>query len=229
MDGYTGFARLLVATEGQGPDLEKRRKYYSEQLKQKSRKKSFQNTIQKQRAQSSDGTPKRESRGLGDPLDIIETYAEQSEAQDELRAEIRGPFTLEKSPVQWIVDLRSQVLEGEDDPVKEWGFVIYRLTYSQTENDWNVFKQKFEADAAEWGDGIEGVDLIKELATLKWVDGRDHGIAEGDVLAATKYVCHDRIHLLCHTNSQLDTSRKHKRMRTKMHRSRASSPTIFLL
>jgi hypothetical protein len=186
MDGYTGFSRLLAATEGQSPDLEKRRKYYGEQLKQKSRKKSFQSTIQKQMAQSSDGTPKRNSRGLGDPLDIIETYAEQSEAQDELRAEIRGPFTLEKSPAQWIVDLRSQVLEREDNPVKEWGFVIYRLTYSQTENDWNMFKQKFEADAAEWGDGLEGVDLIKELATLKWVDGRDHGIAEGDVFAATK-------------------------------------------
>jgi hypothetical protein len=189
MDGYMGFSPLPNATEGQSPDLEKRKKYYGDRLKLLSRKKSFNSITLKNLAQEPSAEPRRESRGLGDPLDIIETYGEQTEAQDELREEIREPFTLElgeKSPEQWIVDLRDQVLEREEDPVKEWGFVIYRLTYSQTDDEWNAFKHKFEADAADWGDGVDGADLIRDMAKLKWVDGQEHGIADGDVAAATK-------------------------------------------
>lgn len=186
MDGYKGFSRLLGATEGQSPDLEKRRKYYGEELKLRSRKRTLDAMIKNTLARNPDAGPKRESKGLGDPLDIIESAQEQIEAQNELREEIREPFTLEKSSPQWIVDLKTQVLETEKDPVKEWGFVIYRLTYTQTDEEWSAFKQQFEADAADWGEDVTGADSIKDTATLKWIDGREHGITEGDVSAATK-------------------------------------------
>jgi hypothetical protein len=189
MDEYTGFSRLLGATEGQSPDLEKRRKFYSDRLKLLSREKTFKSIFQRNMSQEPGAEVRRESRGLGDPIDIIETYTEQTDSQDELREEIRGPFTIElgeKSPEQWIVNLRSQVLEKEELQVKEWGFVIYRLTYSQTDEEWNAFKQRFEDDAADWGEGVDGAQLIRDMASLKWIDGREHGIAEGDFAAATK-------------------------------------------
>ncbi|TLD39607.1 hypothetical protein E2P81_ATG00594 [Venturia nashicola] len=187
MDGYKGFSRLLGATEGQSPDLAKRRKYYGEELKSQSRKRTFDAMMKNTLARDPDAGPKRVSRGLGDPFDIIESAQEQIEAQDELREEIRKPFIIEKSSPQWIVDLKSQVLEAEKNPAKEWGFVIYRLTYTQTDEEWSVFKQQFEADAADWGEEVIGAESIKDMATFKWIDGREHLITEGDVSAATKH------------------------------------------
>lgn len=186
MDGYKGFSRLLGATEGQSPDLAKRRKYYGEELKLRSRKRTFDAMIKNTLARDPDDGPKRTSRSLGDPFDIIESAQEQIEAQDELREEIRKPFTLGKSPPQWIVDLKSQVLETEKDSVRGWGFVVYRLTYTQTDEEWSAFKQRFQADAANWGEDMTGAGSIKDMATLKWMDGREHTISEGDVSAATK-------------------------------------------
>ncbi|QDS72687.1 hypothetical protein FKW77_003087 [Venturia effusa] len=187
MDGYKGFARLPGATEGQSPDLNKRRQYYGAELKVRSRKRTFDALIKNNLARDPNAGSKRESRGLGDPLDIVESAKEQIEAQDELRTDIREPFTVAKSSPQWVGDLRTQVLERERDPVKEWGFVIYRLTYMQTDEVWSTFQQQFEADAARWGEDVIGADVIKGMATLKWIDGREHAIAEGDVSAATKH------------------------------------------
>lgn len=68
-----------------------------------------------------------------------------------------------------------------------WGFVCYRLTYSASPSQWALFKSAFEADIFRSGDWIEGYETIKERAGIEYVDGRDVGIAEGDIEGAKKH------------------------------------------
>lgn len=68
------------------------------------------------------------------------------------------------------------------------GFKIYRLSYGQSDEQWAAFVRKLEADLADWGDGVAGAEDIRELLKVHWLDGKELGIAEGDIEAAKEYV-----------------------------------------
>ncbi|KAK0713455.1 hypothetical protein B0T26DRAFT_648853 [Lasiosphaeria miniovina] len=68
-----------------------------------------------------------------------------------------------------------------------WGFVGYRLWYRQSAAEWERFISKFNHDVAGWGAGVAGVDEVKSRAEIRWVDGSEHGIAEGDVEGARQH------------------------------------------
>jgi hypothetical protein len=78
---------------------------------------------------------------------------------------------------------------GRDRKTHRWGFACYRLTYNQTDAEWAEFAKKLEADmhnpiSGEW---INGFDSIADMAGLEIHDGRNLGIAEGDVEAAKEH------------------------------------------
>ncbi|KAK4035304.1 hypothetical protein C8A01DRAFT_48454 [Parachaetomium inaequale] len=105
------------------------------------------------------------------------------------RRELRG----EAEPVReemWIGALRrSMEPQGEGRPplYTKWGFVAYRLWYGHSDEQWATFLRKFEADVNNWGAGVAGAEAVKEKMEIRWVDGRVHGIAEGDIEGARKH------------------------------------------
>ena len=81
-----------------------------------------------------------------------------------------------------------EVQNGGRGPMYEkWGFVAYRLWYGHSDEQWATFLRKFEADVGNWGAGVAGTEAVREKMEIRWVDGRDHGIAEGDVEGARKH------------------------------------------
>lgn len=69
----------------------------------------------------------------------------------------------------------------------QFGFVCYRLTYSETEAEWAAFKARLEADMKGSGEWIQGYDDIAQNASIHFIDGREHNIAEGDIAAAKRH------------------------------------------
>ncbi|KAH6842482.1 hypothetical protein B0I37DRAFT_382030 [Chaetomium sp. MPI-CAGE-AT-0009] len=111
-----------------------------------------------------------------------------------------GPFSAERfaAPCQGVraaYALGRRDLRGEPQPVGEelpprfrsWGFVAYRLWYGHSEEEWATFLRKFEANVGNWGAGVAGAEAVKGKMEIRWVDGRDYGIAEGDVEGARKH------------------------------------------
>lgn len=110
-------------------------------------------------------------------------------AYAQARRELRG----EAEPVReelWIAALRRS-LEARPDggaPMHtKWGFVAYRLWYGHSDEQWATFLRKFDADVNNWGAGVAGAEAVRDKLEIRWVDGRDHGIAEGDVEGARKH------------------------------------------
>lgn len=80
-------------------------------------------------------------------------------------------------------------VEEDDDTAEPFAppkLAIYRLTYNQTDEEWAEFLRRFEADLADWGEGIEGADQIRDRLELRWFDGKEIGIPEGDLDIAKK-------------------------------------------
>ncbi len=105
------------------------------------------------------------------------------------RRELRG----EAEPVReemWVGALRRSMepqSEGRPPRYTKWGFVAYRLWYGHSDEQWAMFLRNFEAEVNNWGAGVAGADAIKEKLEIRWLDGRDYGIAEGDVEGAKKH------------------------------------------
>jgi hypothetical protein len=142
---------------------------------------------------------------------LIEHYHEGRRNRDKIRAAFRGPpapKTLSaqfmgslqamigaapKAEEYWIGNLKMLMdfyLEnGRDRKTHRWGFACYRLTYNQTDAEWVDFMRKLEADMHNpiGGEWIDGFDSISEMAGLEIRDGRNLGIAEGDVEAAKEH------------------------------------------
>ena len=113
------------------------------------------------------------------------------------RAEVRKMFRGEPKALgeeHWITILKERMAfylkNGKSNETwnHNWGFVCYRLTYKQTDEEWSDFLKKFESDVFRSGEWIQGYDSIKDKATIRYVDGRDVGIPEGDIEAAKKSV-----------------------------------------
>lgn len=182
MEGYKGYT---ARENGSGPsemyaaDHTERRKAYAQYLKSRSHQ------ISSDRFQqfSNSDNPKRltlEEILHGSAMD-------QVDAQKQVRRELRGDsigFTLQEP---WIASKlsRMETLEKNDLP-KNSGLAIYRLTYGQSEQEWQEFVKNMENHISDWGTGQAGSDAIKPYLKLHWVDGRELGFAEGDIEAAKR-------------------------------------------
>ncbi|KAK1759102.1 hypothetical protein QBC47DRAFT_371069 [Echria macrotheca] len=105
------------------------------------------------------------------------------------RRELRGePEAI--SEELWIGALR-RCLEPRSDSssaaIPKWGFVAYRLWFGHSDEQWDLFMRKFTAGVNNWGAGVAGADLVRGSMEIRWVDGRDHGLKEGDVEGARKH------------------------------------------
>lgn len=125
-----------------------------------------------------------------DSKNLIGHYEEGKRNRDETRLALCGPPKL-PTEEQWITVLRERMDFYAQNPRNEeinpgvWGFVCYRLTYDQTDAQWASFQEKFSTDTMRSGTWIEGFESIREKNGIMWIDGRNFGIAEGDVAAAT--------------------------------------------
>lgn len=120
-----------------------------------------------------------ESMGLANSEALVQRYREQTEAQDELRVEMRG--IPEPLPAEgWISALFRMREPGADqgDFSSIPGIMCYRLTYQQSEEEWTAFLRMLEADLADSGDGEAGAEEIRASMTLQWLDGRDLDIGK---------------------------------------------------
>jgi hypothetical protein len=66
--------------------------------------------------------------------------------------------------------------------------VAYRLSYRETAEDWKRFTDKLETDFRSAGEWVDGSEDVKHIAGLQWLDGRELGIPENDLLAAKRYM-----------------------------------------
>ncbi|KAI0476526.1 hypothetical protein GGR56DRAFT_666094 [Xylariaceae sp. FL0804] len=103
--------------------------------------------------------------------EITKVPRQQEAAQLLVRAELRGePVGYEKEP--WVTMVRS---------TEEWGFVVYRTCHSCSDDDWASFREKFDADQADWGAELAGAEALRGRSKLHWLDARDLGVDDGDL------------------------------------------------
>ncbi|KAL6897607.1 hypothetical protein GGI43DRAFT_97691 [Trichoderma evansii] len=119
--------------------------------------------------------------GLPTGFDLMSNTAQsaysQVTAQEKTRLELRGaPVPLES---QLWVEMANRYLSTPNN--FEWGFVAYRLSHEQTDEEWEQFKTKFEADVANWGHDLKDVDNIRGRSVIHWRDARDLDVADDDV------------------------------------------------
>lgn len=135
--------------------------------------------------------PKPAAPHFEDPEPFIGHYSEARRNRAEISRMLRGqPKPLGEE--YWITILKERMeyyaTHGRSDETwnQSFGFVCYRLTYRQTDAEWADFLDKFHAHARISGDWIQGYDSIADKAGIHIIDGRDIGIAEGDIEAAKK-------------------------------------------
>jgi hypothetical protein len=96
-----------------------------------------------------------------------------------LQPQFEAPLALEVEG--WVRELKGDEVEG-------FGFVAYRVSYEESEDDWAEFLGKVEQGVELGWEGVVGAEGMKKKATLHWVDGKAVGIAEGDLEGVQRYV-----------------------------------------
>jgi hypothetical protein len=81
-------------------------------------------------------------------------------------------------------EMETWLMNQMDEKIERFGFVIYRLSYKETDAEWKSFITKLEVGINSGWEGVVGADQIKRKATLHWIDGREEKILEGDMTAA---------------------------------------------
>jgi hypothetical protein len=94
-----------------------------------------------------------------------------------LQPEFENPLPLKME--SWVQDL-------SDEKTERFGFVVYRISYNESNKQWVEFLVKLEEGLSSGWEGVVGAENIKTKATLEWIDGRDHNIQEGDMDAVRK-------------------------------------------
>ncbi|KAH7133726.1 hypothetical protein EDB81DRAFT_805026 [Dactylonectria macrodidyma] len=137
---------------------------------------------------------------MNDPSDITRTARAQVTAQAQTRLELRG----EPEPLGLDLWLARAKINSEHDSF-EWGYVAYRLNHEHNEGQWAYFKERFEADSSDWCADVAGIDELRSLAKIHWLDGKELGIEDGDIDAAKK-----------HFKTYLESESPPKKVRTEM-------------
>ena len=77
--------------------------------------------------------------------------------------------------------MESWVQSLADQNAERFGFVIYRTTHEQSEQEWKTFVETLEAALNDGWEGVLDPENIKPKATLHWIDGKEKSIPEGDI------------------------------------------------
>lgn len=84
------------------------------------------------------------------------------------------------------IQMEKWVRDQTDSKVVRFGFVVYRLSYSESNEEWAEFLVKFKEGLHSGWEGVVGAEEIKSKAQLGLIDGRGLGIPEGDLAAARR-------------------------------------------
>lgn len=117
-----------------------------------------------------------------DAADMVWTMKQQLVACSESRKELRGDPPVIRTE-HWISQTKSQIDSGV---TQAWGFVGYRLHYKHSADEWKRFLDAFRKDVQAWDRGVVGSLWIKRLCRMRWFDGQELGIPEGDIDAARR-------------------------------------------
>lgn len=133
-------------------------------------------------------SPEDQDSGFWNRDIVLGAHNESTVARAKVREELRGvPKPLGPEPwIQRLLTLESEASSADDAPPK-YGFVAYRLFYGPSTDEWNVFVERLNDDLKNWGEWIDSSERIKDRLSLHFIDGRDVGIAESDVKAATEH------------------------------------------
>ncbi|KAL4994658.1 hypothetical protein BDV10DRAFT_176279, partial [Aspergillus recurvatus] len=180
MHGYHGYTTPPIP-DGVLPSLRSpkwtvRNKAYGPYMKTVTRIQRVQDTLDRRNREGPTGYH------VADPAVFQQTTELQLECQQRVRREIRGEPVEPMPKEPWITDIVGQMKTDEH----RVGFVVYRLTYGQSEADWNAFREKFDTHLSEWGRGQTGSAALKPHLNLHWRDGKELGIPEDDIVAAKK-------------------------------------------
>ncbi|KAF9871495.1 hypothetical protein CkaCkLH20_11142 [Colletotrichum karsti] len=120
-----------------------------------------------------------------DPASLGEQCRSQVSQYKQARSELRGPPP-QLGDEPWVAQVRL-MLTMANRPVRIWGFVGYRICYEHSDEEWKSFLDKFRKSVTVWGEGVDGAQSLKPMCKVRWLDGREHGIPEGDVEAAKQH------------------------------------------
>ncbi|KAL4986534.1 hypothetical protein BDW68DRAFT_188748 [Aspergillus falconensis] len=181
MHGYYGYTTPPIP-DGVPPSLRSpkwtvRNKAYGPYMKVLTRNQQVQDALGRRNREGPIGYH------VADPVRFQQSTELQLDCQQRVRREIRGEPVepLPKEP--WITDITRQMKTDEHRA----GFIVYRLTYGQSEADWNAFREKFDTHLSDWGRGQTGSAALKPHLALHWRDGKELGIPEDDIEAAKKH------------------------------------------
>lgn len=110
-------------------------------------------------------------------METINLVIDREWAHRNMQPEIGNPKTAQMQA--WVAELA-------EDKVEAFGFVVYRTSYTETEEEWKAFLTRLEYGLESGWEGVIGADQVKKKATLHWIDGREHSIPEGDNAAVQK-------------------------------------------
>ncbi|KAK0738632.1 hypothetical protein B0T18DRAFT_394882 [Schizothecium vesticola] len=168
---YTGSAPLVPGTFP--ADLETRAAVYHKRL-------AF--LVRQTLTASNAANPPVRGEGAWAPAAVVAPLRLQREAYAQGRRELRGEAASCDEPM-WVLALKEMLQRHSS-----WGFVGYRLWYAGiSDTEWMVFVDRFERDVmlSLSAAGVE--EEVRARAKVRWVDGRECGIAEGDVDAARRH------------------------------------------
>jgi hypothetical protein len=125
------------------------------------------------------------------PEEVLQAMIEVIGAQNSLVESNAAETKL--APEDWIAQVKwnlenFHLFPGVDPRIQQekWGFVVYRLNYKDSVEDWTGFRAKLDTDVGDWGEWISGSEDIKPSAMLQWIDGNEIGIPEHDIEAAKR-------------------------------------------
>jgi hypothetical protein len=168
---YTGSAPLIPGTFP--ADLETRAAVYHRRL-------AF--LVRQTLTASNAVNPPVRGEGAWAPAAVVAPLRLQREAYAQGRRELRGEAGSCEEPM-WVLPLK-ELLQRHSS----WGFVGYRLWYAGVSDaEWTAFADRFERDVmlSLSAAGVE--EEVRARAKVRWLDGRECGIAEGDVDAARRH------------------------------------------
>lgn len=128
-------------------------------------RKGFQMSMQ-------DVIAKRPKLANNDPESIWRECKAQDDAQGETRVLFRGDADVQRGEGE---DRQRElwVVEALDRLNAYFEVVVYRTYHGHSDDEWDDFVKKFEADTSNWGEGVLDADKLKARMKLTWrnIDG----------------------------------------------------------
>jgi hypothetical protein len=108
-------------------------------------------------------------------LEPISMVMDREVAHKHTQPEIENPPKMGMEP--WVRSLGSETTD-------KFGFLVYRLSYSESDEEWTSTKDKITKWIENGWEGVVGSETVKSKAVLRWMDGRKVKIEDGDLEGA---------------------------------------------